>query len=146
MTGVLLDTHTLIWMVADENKLGDHARDILDSELRKWMSPVNYWEMAIKIKLGKLVLASDYDEFFEDMINMYALDVLHIEPRHTSLLTTLPLYHKDPFDRLLIAQAVVEEMPIISVDTWFDSYQVERIWQYADSEMDAAVEEEESDD
>lgn len=132
MSRILLDTHTLIWMVSDESQLGDWARDMLfESELTKLVSPATYWEMAIKVKTGKLSLTSDYDEFFRRAIEVYDLNVLHVQIHHTSILTSLELYHRDPFDRLLIAQATVEDIPIVSIDTAFDPYPVSRIWSYA---------------
>lgn len=135
MARILLDTHTIIWMVADETMLGDHARDMLfDSGLTKLVSPASYWEMAIKIKIGKLSLGAEYDEFFAQAIADYDLEVLHVQLHHTSVLTRLDLFHADPFDRLLIAQASVEDIPIVSIDEKFDPYPVLRIWDYADDE------------
>ncbi|SRR6266496_6557689 len=140
MNAVLLDTHTIIWMVSDEAKLGHHARDLLfDSSIRKFMSPASYWELAIKIKTGKLVLLADYDDFVAEAMADYALEILHVQPRHTSVLTKLDLFHNDPFDRILIAQASVEGIPIISIDREFDSYPVERIWDYTDEHLDEEV-------
>lgn len=135
MAGILLDTHTLIWMVSDETKLGDYARDILfDSGLTKLVSPASYWEVAIKIKIGKLSLGADYDDFFAQAIADYRLEILHVQVHHTSVLTMLDLFHADPFDRLLIAQASVEDIPIVSIDDKFDPYPVLRIWDYPDEE------------
>jgi PIN domain nuclease of toxin-antitoxin system len=133
MNGVLLDTHTIIWMVSDEGKLGQYAKELVfQSTVKKFISPASYWELAIKIKLGKLVLQADYDEFVAEAISDYALEILHVQPRHTSVLTKLDLFHSDPFDRLLIAQASIEDIPILSIDRQFDNYPVERIWDYAD--------------
>jgi PIN domain nuclease of toxin-antitoxin system len=143
MRGVLLDTHTILWMVSDETRIGPLAREILfDSDTPKLMSPASYWELAIKIKIGKLELASDYEEFIQDVIDMYAVTILHVHPHHTSVLTTLELHHGDPFDRLMIAQALVEEIPILSSDKQFDSYPVNRIWKYRDEDIEPNAEEE----
>lgn len=136
MATVLLDTHTLIWMVTDEDKLGEQAKDLLfDSAVRKLLSPASYWEIAIKMKLGKLDLTVPYDDFVAEAIDEYKLEVLHIHHKHTSLLTTLDLFHADPFDRLLVVQASIEGVPIISIDDKLDPYPVTRLWDYdADSD------------
>jgi PIN domain nuclease of toxin-antitoxin system len=137
VNAALLDTHTVIWMVTEEEMLGEHARDVLfDSNIRKFISPATYWEMAIKIKSGKLEISIEYDKFFTIVIAEYGLEILHIHPRHTSMLTSLHLFHKDPFDRLMIAQASIEGSPIISVDNQFDKYPVERWWNYATRDLD----------
>jgi len=113
----------------DEGLLGDQARSILvDGNADIFLSPATYWEIAIKIKIGKLELTVDYDEFIEEAIRIYDLTILDIKTEHTSLLTTLDLHHKDPFDRLLIAQSISEEMPIVSADTTFDKYEITRMW------------------
>jgi PIN domain nuclease of toxin-antitoxin system len=131
MRGVLLDTHTLLWLVGDDAQLGSQAKDILfDSGTQKYLSPASYWELAIKIRIGKLALHAPYDEFIRDAMALHSLEILHVQPQHTSILTTLDLHHGDPFDRLLIAQATTEDIPIISIDGKFDMYSVNRIWNY----------------
>ena len=131
MEGALVDTHSVIWMVSDEAKLGGRAREVLfDPAIKKYISPATYWEIAIKIKTGKLQLTTGYDDFLAEVMDEYGLEILHIQPHHTSFLTTLDLFHKDPFDRLLIAQASTEGMPIISIDDKFDAYPVQRWWHF----------------
>jgi PIN domain nuclease of toxin-antitoxin system len=80
------------------------------------VSPATYWEIAIKISLGKYALPEPYDIFIERKIAANDCRILPIEPKHTAVLTTLPFHHRDPFDRLLIAQAMVEAIPILSID------------------------------
>ena len=92
------------------------------------VSPATYWEIAIKISLGKYTLPEPYDVFMEREIATNDFRILPIEPKHTAVLATLPFHHRDPFDRLLIAQAMVEAIPILSVDTVFDAYPVTRLW------------------
>jgi PIN domain nuclease of toxin-antitoxin system len=92
------------------------------------VSPATYWEIAIKIRLGKYELPEPYDIFIEREIATNDFHILPIEPKHTAVLTMLPFHHRDPFDRLLIAQAMVEAIPILSVDTAFDAYPVTRLW------------------
>ena len=126
---VLLDTHTFLWFLLEDPQLSTTASDvIIDSTNDVEVSPATYWEIAIKIRLGKYALPEPYDIFIEREITTNDFHILPIEPKHTAVLTTLPLHHRDPFDRLLIAQALVEAMPILSVDTAFDAYPVTRLW------------------
>jgi len=92
------------------------------------VSPATYWEIAIKISIGKYELPEPYDIFIEREITTNDFRILPIEPKHTAVLTTLPFHHRDPFDRLLIAQAMVEAIPILSIDPAFDAYPVTRLW------------------
>jgi PIN domain nuclease of toxin-antitoxin system len=125
----LLDTHTLPWFyLADPQLSGAALAAILDPANEKWVSPASYWEIAIKVSTGKYVLAEPYEDFMRNAIDANGFRYLHILPRHTSALVSMPYHHRDPFDRLLIAQAQTEAMAIVSVDTIFDSYGVPRIW------------------
>ncbi len=92
------------------------------------VSPATYWEIAIKISIGKYELLEPYEMFIEREIVTNDFHILPIEPKHTAALTTLPFHHRDPFDRLLIVQAMVEQIPILSVDAAFDAYPVTRLW------------------
>jgi PIN domain nuclease of toxin-antitoxin system len=126
---VLLDTHTFLWFLLEDPQLSTTASDvIIDPTNDIEVSPATYWEIAIKISLGKYELPESYDIFIEREIATNDFHILPIEPKHTAVLTTLPFYHRDPFDRLLIAQAMVEAIPILSVDTAFDAYPVTRLW------------------
>ena len=90
------------------------------------ISPASYWEIAITIGSKKYALPEPYQVFMEREIADNEFHILHIEPKHTALLTTMPLHHRDPFDRLLVAQALVEGIPIISNDPALDAYGVTR--------------------
>jgi PIN domain nuclease of toxin-antitoxin system len=126
---VLLDTHAFLWFVLGEAQLSRTALAyILDPDNTKLVSPASYWETAIKIRLGKYTLHEPYEAFMQRGIFGNGFRILPIEPQHTAELTTLPLHHRDPFDRLLIAQAMVEHMPIISDDPMFDAYPITRLW------------------
>jgi PIN domain nuclease of toxin-antitoxin system len=126
---LLLDTHTFLWFVLNDPQLSatakahveDPANDIL-------ISPASYWEIAIKVRLKKLDLFAPYDDFMHRGIVGNDFEILPIEPKHTSILTTLPLHHKDPFDRLLVAQALTEGIGIVSGDVGLDPYGVTRLW------------------
>ena len=126
---LLLDTHTLLWFAPTDPRLSGTAMTlIMDHANEKLVSPASYWEIAIKISIKKYTLSKPYEIFMREAIDMNGFGYLHIEPKHTALVTTLPFHHKDPFDRLLIAQAMAEGLPIISGDPVLDSYQVNRLW------------------
>jgi len=126
---LLLDTHTFLWFVLGDRRLSAKAKAAIeDPSNEKLLSPASYWEIAIKISLGKYTLSKPYEEFMEKGIGENGFGVLSIEPKHTAVLTTLPFHHRDPFDRLIIAQAVVEEVAVVSGDTAFDAYPITRLW------------------
>lgn len=126
---LLLDTHTLLWFALTDPQLSGTATSlIMDPDNEKLVSPASYWEIAIKISIKKYALSKPYEIFMDEAIDKNGFGYLHIEPKHTAALTRLPFHHKDPFDRLLIAQAIIEGIPIISGDTVLDSYPVKRLW------------------
>ena len=94
----------------------------------KLVSPATYWELAIKIGLSKYTLSESYGDFIQHAIFDNGFMILAVEPRHTAVLITLPLHHKDPFDRLLVAQAMVEGIPLVSIDAALDPYPITRLW------------------
>jgi len=125
----LLDTHTFIWFVTDSPQLGTTAKALIEDEYNeKWFSVASIWEMAIKCSIGKLTLNLPLQTFVEQQIEQNSMDLLMIEIAHLAVVATLPLHHRDPFDRLLIAQAMVEKIPVISADVAFDAYGIERLW------------------
>jgi PIN domain nuclease of toxin-antitoxin system len=126
---VLLDTHPLLWFVLDDDRLSALARSaIIDRSNDLLISPASYWEIAIKVRLGKYTLDEDFAGFWEREIVDNHWTILPITVKHASVVATLPLHHRDPFDRLLIAQAMSEEIPIVSGDRVFDRYDVTRVW------------------
>jgi PIN domain nuclease of toxin-antitoxin system len=126
---LLLDTHAFLWFVLDDQKLSSMAKTLIeDPENVVEVSPASYWEIAIKIKLKKYALPQPYQEFMETQLAANDFRVLPIEPRHTALLTEMQFHHKDPFDRLIVAQALSERVSIISVDPQLDAYGVQRLW------------------
>lgn len=126
---ILLDTHTFLWFVLGDARISSPARALIeDLGHEKLISPALDWELAIKISISKYVLHEPYDSFLERGIKQNGFLILPIEPRHTAALTTLPFHHRDPFDRLMIAQAIVEQLPIVSADAAFDDYPITRLW------------------
>jgi len=126
---LLLDTHAFLWFVLGDVQLSSAAKaSILDETNTKLVSPASYWEIAIKIGLKKYTLHEPYETFMQRGILGNGFEILPIEPKHTAALITLPFYHRDPFDRLMIAQAMVEQIPIVSGDPVLDAYSVHRLW------------------
>ena len=125
----LLDTHTLIWFLAGDKKLTDKARGLIDNpDNRKFLSIASLWEIAIKVSLGKLALNKPFEKLFPEQLHFNRIEILDVTVDNLIKLTTLPFHHRDPFDRLIIAQALVEEFPIIGADAAFDAYGINREW------------------
>ena len=126
---LLLDTHAFLWFVLDDPQLTAQADALIsDPNNDVEISPASYWEIAIKVSIGKYSLPEPYDVFICREIATNDFRVLHIEPKHTALVSEMPFHHKDPFDRLLVAQAKVEGLPIVSGDTALDAYGIARLW------------------
>ena len=120
---LLLDTHTFLWFVAGDPQLSETCRTLIeDLDNERLLSLASVWEMAIKVELGKLPLAQPLEVFVPTQLQANAMDLLSIEARHAFEVARLPLHHRDPFDRLLIAQSIVEGAPLLSADAAFDAY------------------------
>lgn len=125
----LLDTHSFLWYLADDPKLSRKAEAaISDPDNEIWISAASLWEIAIKSSLGKLRLTEPFGELIPYQLSLNSIEVLRIQVDHLSLVSELPFHHRDPFDRLLVAQSRVERVPLISLDPLFDTYEVERVW------------------
>jgi PIN domain nuclease of toxin-antitoxin system len=125
----LLDTHSLLWYAVGDSKLSKAAEAlILDPVNEILVSPASYWEIAIKVSLGKLRLHRPFEDFMDVCLNTYGFAILPIEPRHTAKVVGLPFHHKAPFDRLLVAQALVKCVSVISNDPSLDAYGIVRHW------------------
>ncbi|MBW4643031.1 MAG: type II toxin-antitoxin system VapC family toxin [Goleter apudmare HA4340-LM2] len=125
----LLDTYTLIWWSIDPIRLSQQVRNLLDDESNNlFLSIISVWEMQIKLQIGKFTLKMPLSELIKDQQETNDLQLLPIELTHIYALTNLPNHHRDPFDRLLIAQATVEQIPIVSIDSVFDNYPIQRLW------------------
>ena len=125
---LLLDTHAFLWFIEDNPRLSTGAKKLLESDTDLFISVASLWEIAIKIRIAKLTLAQPFEVFIPAQIEKNAIELLPITIEHLAVVTALGLHHRDPFDRLLIAQATVEQLPIVSVDNKFDPYNVERLW------------------
>lgn len=126
---ILLDTHVLLWLTNDTSKLPAHVISLCEDETNSlFISIASFWELAIKISLGKIALADNAIEQLQAWCADNAISILPIEINHCIRLQTLPFHHRDPFDRLLIAQAKCEKLSVISADEHFPAYEVDVIW------------------
>jgi PIN domain nuclease of toxin-antitoxin system len=126
---ILLDTHSLLWFLTDSPKLSSSLKVMLEPEdIFPLVSMASLWEIAIKITLHKLDLPVPFDVLIDKELPIIKVDTLSIELKHMKVITQLPMHHRDPFDRLIIAQALAEDIPVISADSAFDAYGVKRLW------------------
>jgi PIN domain nuclease of toxin-antitoxin system len=123
----LLDTHTFLWFVMGNPNITVKLRSQIEDN-DNFLSIVSVWEIAIKYGIGKLNLEVHFDDFIDRQIAPNGIQLLEIKLEHLKSFATLPFHHRDPFDRLLIAQALVEDIPILSKDVTFDAYPIQRIW------------------
>lgn len=126
---ILLDTQALLWFVLDDPRLSRMAQaSISAADTTVFVSPASLWEIAIRISLGKYALPAPFAVFWDEQLRANDFEILPISVSHTASVADLPFHHRDPFDRLIIAQALVERIPVVSSDDLFDRYGVERIW------------------
>lgn len=126
---LLLDTHALLWFSGGDSRISETAKEsIADPENDLLLSLASVWEMAIKVSIGKLDLPNEISLFLAEARTNVSFEVLAIEQNHVLEVASLPFHHRDPFDRLLIAQAMLEQVPLVSADEQFDSYGITRHW------------------
>jgi len=126
---VLLDTHTFLWWIADSPRLSARAREVIrDSNNELLFSAASGWEIAIKAQLGRLQLPDNLEQFIVEQLSLNTILVLPIQLRHALHVYTLPQHHRDPFDRMLVAQSQVENLPILTTDPHIAQYEVKTIW------------------
>ena len=126
---LLLDTHTLIWWLTDDSSLPISARRLIGSRNSQvWVSAASAWEIATKVRLGRLDVAADLARDFAGYLSQHRFESLSITTEHGIRAGSLPGSHKDPFDRMLVAQAQIEGLTIVSNDSQLDGYVVSRVW------------------
>jgi PIN domain nuclease of toxin-antitoxin system len=126
---VLLDTCAFLWLVTDNPQASELAKEIfLNDENELFLSAVTGFEIAVKYSLGKLHLTEPPKEFIANRIQANALIELPVSMIHALALQNMPLHHKDPFDRLLVAQAMVNQIPLLSADQQLSAYDINRLW------------------
>ncbi len=124
----LIDTEALIWYIDGTGLLPLKVRDIIDNRQNEVLiSKASLWEMVIKISIGKLKLSIEFDEL-EDFIEQHSFSMLDYEFRHLNSLISLPFHHRDPFDRLIIAQAKTDNIPVVTSDSVFQQYGIIVVW------------------
>ena len=126
---LLLDTHSFLWFIAGHANLTASARSLIeDPANQSFLSVVSLWETAIKVSLGRLSLKSPFETLIPQQLQQNGFGLLPITIDHLTPLISLPFHHRDPFDRLLIVQATVEQMALVSRDRTFDAYGISRLW------------------
>ena len=125
----LLDTHAFLWWIDDDARLSAPARGVIaDGENQILLSVVSVWEILVKAGLGRLVIEEPVAERVSEQIEANAFEVLPIHLRHALRLTDLPSLHRDPFDRMLVAQALEEGLTVISGDRALSDYPIRLVW------------------
>ena len=126
---VLLDTQVFLWLINDADELSKVAKKIfLDQKNNLYLSLASIWEIAIKASLKKLTLSQDLEKLIPEQLQINNITQLDINFCHVVKVSNLPFYHRDPFDRLLIAQAMEEDFLLLSNDKAFDHYKIKRVW------------------
>jgi len=126
---ILIDTCSFLWFIENSPKLSPLALNLIeDGNNEVLLSIVSVWEIAIKSSIGKLSIPHPFDKFIETQLKINNIELLNISLEEVYFVANLPFHHKDPFDRLIISQAIVGMLPIVSADLVFDSYPVNRLW------------------
>ena len=126
---ILLDTHAFLYFTSGGSELSPVARAAIENPThRRFLSIASLWEIAIKVSIQKLEVGMTMSELVTREVRGNAIEILHIEPHHLDCLSNLPFHHKDPFDRLMIAQSFSENIPLVTKDSAFETYGVRTIW------------------
>lgn len=126
---VLLDTSSFLWFISGNELLSPTARQLIsDSDNQLFLSTASLWEIAIKVSVGKLTLTQPFAKLFPGQLLANDVVLLPISLDHAARIIDLPFHHRDPFDRMLIAQAMVEDLPLISPDSILARYPIKLIW------------------
>jgi len=126
---LLLDTHVFLWTITNNRKLsGTASRIILDHRNELFLSTASVWEILLKAQIGKLSLPKPEAGFLQNQLAQNAIESLPLRLEHVLCLEKLPMHHRDPFDRILIAQAIAESVPIVTADRQFARYDVDTMW------------------
>lgn len=126
---LLLDTHIFLWYILGDTQLNSKIRLLLqDPANQLFLSIASIWEVGIKVSTGKLALSEPLEAYFLEQMWINSVQLLPITPAHVAHVSTLPFHHRDPFDRMLVAQSLTEDMSIVSADSLLDAYSVTRLW------------------
>ena len=126
---LIIDSHTFIWSYDEQHKLSNNALQAMSNPANAlFLSVASVWEIQIKIAIGKFILQDSLANVIAEQQQINGVQILPVQLSHALYLENLPLHHKDPFDRLLISQAIVENMTLVSADIQFANYQVSLLW------------------
>jgi len=125
----LLDTHTFLWYIRDDSKLSKTAAELLeDTENQPVLSVASPWEIAIKVSLGKLEINMSFKDLLKDKVDGLDIELFHMTAEHFDVLAGLPFHHRDPFNRLILAQCLSENLPLLNKDSALSNYGLKRLW------------------
>ena len=125
----LLDTHAFLWWITDDDSLSNRAREIIrDGRNELFLSAASGWEIAIKAGIGRLDLQAEPEKLIPEQMLLNEIQGLPVQMSHALHVHALPEHHRDPFDRMLVAQCQLEEMPIITSDPQIAEYEIEVVW------------------
>jgi PIN domain nuclease of toxin-antitoxin system len=124
----LLDTHTFLWAILDDRRLSQRAQQIFTGPNDLWLSVASLWEILIKVQTGKLPLPQPSGPYLVKKLGENKIEVLPVNLDHVLRTEKMPVLHRDPFDRILIAQSLEEKLPLVTADSIFERYDVQVIW------------------
>jgi PIN domain nuclease of toxin-antitoxin system len=125
---MLLDTHTLLWFLDNDDRLPAFTKQQIETAETVFVSIASLWEIAIKVNIGKLALKTTFVAIQQNL-NTQGIDIIPITFADTETYLSLPLHHRDPFDRILVAQAINHTLILVSRDAHLDAYPIQRLWQ-----------------
>jgi PIN domain nuclease of toxin-antitoxin system len=126
---LILDTHVFLWWIIDSPQLSSRVRDVMRNQANElFLSVASAWEIAIKVNLGRLRLPDRPDRFIPGQLMKNAIEPLPVEMSHALYVSRLPAIHRDPFDRIIIAQSILEKMPVVTRDTDIAKYKIKTLW------------------
>ena len=124
---VLIDTHVFLWGIRDDDRVSQRVRELLPAS-DVWISVASLWEIIAKVQIGKLALPSPAARYLSEKLRENGVSVLALTFRHVLRLEQIPMHHRDPFDRILIAQSLEEKIPLVTSDGLFQPYPIDLIW------------------
>jgi PIN domain nuclease of toxin-antitoxin system len=126
---LLLDTHAFLWFIDGSAKLSQRARELIEDQGNaKLVSVASLWEMGLKMSLGRLELAQPFEELIPRQMELNGFGLLPVRISHIAKTISLSFHHRDPFDRMIVAQCMAEGLSVVSLDPVFDKYSVQRLW------------------
>jgi len=126
---LLLDTHAFLWFIDGSAKLSQRARELIEDQGNaKLVSVASLWEMGLKMSLGRLELAQPFGDLIPRQMELNGFGLLPVRISHIARIISLPFQHRDPFDRMIVAQCVAEGLSVVSLDSVYDKYSVQRLW------------------